>query len=121
METSAQEGGALLQKNQDFWDLKPLIFGAEGAENFEQFRAFKEKLAIFWSFNEEFGQILINIVILHYFGCKNNSSFDFESGKKISGNFQEILGNFSKETSGHKTPNFEKFQKFFFKNVIKRG
>ena len=29
------------------WDIKLQIFGAEGAENFEKCRVFKEKLAIF--------------------------------------------------------------------------
>ena len=46
---------------------------------------------------------------------------DFEKAEKISGNFREILGNFSKKIAGHKTPNFENFRKFFLKNAIKRG
>ena len=41
-------GGPLLQKNWDFWDIKFQIFGAEGAEIFEKFRIFSEKLAIFF-------------------------------------------------------------------------
>ena len=31
----------------------------------------------------------------------------------------EILGNSSKKITGHKTPNFENFRKFFHKNAIK--
>ena len=45
--------------------------------------------------------------------------FDFEKVEKISGNFREILGNFSKKIAGHKTPNFENFRKFVNKNAIK--
>ena len=68
------------------------------------------------------GQILVNIVIMDYFGCKNKSFFpDFEKVEKISGNFREILGNFSKKIAGHKTPHFENFRKFVNKNAIKRG
>ena len=109
-------------KTPHFRDIKLHIFGAEGAENFEKFRVFKEKSAIFWSFKGKFGQILINIVIMDYFGCNNNSFFfDFEKVEKISGKFREILGNFTKKIAGHKTPNFENFRKFVNKNAIKRG
>ena len=45
--------------------------------------------------------------------------FDFEKVEKISGNFREILGNFSKKIAGHKTPNFENFRKFVSKNAIR--
>jgi len=45
--------------------------------------------------------------------------FGFEKVEKISGNFLEILGNFSKKIAGHKTPNFGNFRKFFLKNAIK--
>ena len=34
-------------KTPNFWDIKLQIFGAEGAENFEKFRVFKGKSAIF--------------------------------------------------------------------------
>ena len=54
-------------------------------------------------------------------GAKIIVFFDFEKVEKISGNFREILGNFSKKIAGHKTPNFENFRKFFLKNAIKRG
>ena len=117
----AQGGGPLLQKIRDFWDIKLQIFGAEGAENFKKFRVLREKSAIFWSFKGKFGQILIDIVIMDYFGCKNSTFFDFEKVEKISGNFRKILGNFSKKIAGHKTPNFENFRKFVYKNAIKRG
>ena len=63
-------------KTPHFWDIKLQIFGAEGTENFEKFRVFKEKSAIL-EFKGKFGQILIDIVILNYFGCKNNSFFRF--------------------------------------------
>ena len=71
------QGGPLLQKNREFRDIKLQIFGAEGAENFEKFRVFREKSAIFWSFKGKFGQILINIVILDDFRSKNDSFFRF--------------------------------------------
>ena len=71
-------------KNRDFWGIKLQILGAEGAENFENCRGFKEKLAIFWSFKGKFGQLSINKVILDYFGYKNNSFFDFEKVEKFS-------------------------------------
>ena len=45
--------------------------------------------------------------------------FDFEKVEKTSGNFREILGNFSKKIAGHKTPNFENFGKFCAGNAIK--
>ena len=38
-------------KKSRFSDIKLQIFGAEGSENFEKFRIFKEKFAIVWSFN----------------------------------------------------------------------
>ena len=99
--------------------MKLQIFGTKGAGNFENFKNFKDN-RLFWTFKGKFGQILINIVILDYFGYKNNSFFfDFEKVEKISGNFREILGNFSKKIVGHKTPNFENFRKFFLKNAIK--
>ena len=44
---------------------------------------------------------------------------DFDKIEKISGNFWEILGNFSKKIAGHKTPHFENFQKFVNKSAIK--
>ena len=66
----------------------------------------------------KFGQILISIMILDCFGCKNNSFFDSKKVEKISGYF---LGNFSKKIAGHKFPNFENFRKFVNKNAIKRG
>ena len=73
-------------------------------------------------FKGKFGQILINIVIMDYFGSKNNSFFSIL--KKLR-KFQEIFGkfwaNFSKKIAGHKTPHFENFQKFINKNAIKRG
>ena len=47
------------------------------------------------------------------------SYFDCEKVEKILENFMEILGDFSKEIAGHKTPNFEKFRKIFLKNAIK--
>ena len=53
-------------------------------------------------------------------GVKITVFFDFEKVEKISGNFREILGNFSKKIAGHKTPNFENYRKFFLKNAIKR-
>ena len=46
---------------------------------------------------------------------------DFEKVEKISGNFREILRNFSKKIPGHKTPNFKNFRKFVNKNAIERG
>ena len=54
-------------------------------------------------------------------GVKITVFFDFEKVEKISGNFREILGNFSKKIAGHKTPNFENFRKFVNKNAIKKG
>ena len=54
-------------------------------------------------------------------GAKIILFFDFEKVEKISGNFWEILGNFSKKIAGHKTPHFENFRKFVNKNAIKRG
>ena len=54
-------------------------------------------------------------------GAKVIVFFDFEKVEKISGNFREILGNFSKKIAGHKFLNFENFRKFFPKNAIKRG
>ena len=60
-----QKGGPQLQKIRDFWDIKLQIFGAEGAENFEKFRVFREKSAIFWSFKGKFGKIWTNSVISH--------------------------------------------------------
>ena len=54
-------------------------------------------------------------------GVKITVFFDFKKVEKISGNFREILGNFSKKIAGHKTPNFENFRQFFLKNAIKRG
>ena len=42
-----------------------------------------------------------------------------EKVEKISGNFLEIFGNFSKKIAGHKTPNFENFRKFVNKKAIK--
>ena len=51
--------GVQIQKNRDFGDIKLQIFRTEGAENFEKFKIFKEKLAIIWSFKGKFGQILI--------------------------------------------------------------
>ena len=45
--------------------------------------------------------------------------FDFEKVNDISGNFLEILGNFSKKIAGHKTPDFESFRKLFLENGIK--
>ena len=59
-----------------------------------------------------------NKMNLNYFGCKDNSFFDFEKVEKLSGDFREILGNFSKKIAGHKTPNFENFRKFFLKTAI---
>ena len=70
-------------KAPNFWDLKLQIFGAECAENFEKFRIFKGKSAISWSFKGKFGQILIDIVILDYFGAKIIVFFDFEKVEKI--------------------------------------
>ena len=54
-------------------------------------------------------------------GVKITVFFDFEKVENISGNFREILGNFSKKIAGQKTPNFQNLQKFFLKNAIKRG
>ena len=54
-------------------------------------------------------------------GVKITVYFDFEKIEKISGNFREILGNFSKKIAGHKTPNSENVRKLFLKNAIKRG
>ena len=54
-------------------------------------------------------------------GVKIAVFFDFEKVEKISGNFREILGNFSKKIAGHKTPNFENSRKFVSINAIKRG
>ena len=99
-------GGPLLQKIRDFSDIKLQIFGAKGAENFENCRCFR-KFWLFFSFKGKFAQILINIVILDYFGYKIIIFFDFEKVEKISGNFREISGNFSKKIAGHKTPDFE--------------
>ena len=49
-------------------------------------------MAIFWSFKGEFGQTLIDIVILDYFGHKNNSFFfDFEKIDKITGDFSKNI------------------------------
>ena len=45
-ETLAKGGGTLTPKNRDFAGIKLQIFGAEGAENFEKCRVFKEKWAI---------------------------------------------------------------------------
>ena len=45
------------------WDIKLQIFGAGNFENL----GFK-KNRLFWSFMGKFGKILINIVILDYFG-----------------------------------------------------
>ena len=52
-----------------------------------------EKFALFLNFRGKFGQILIDIVILNWFGYKNNSFFDFEKVENFSENFWEILRN----------------------------
>ena len=57
--------GTPTQKNWVWRDLKLQIFGAEGAENFQKFKGFKENLALFWSFRGKFDQIWINMSILH--------------------------------------------------------
>ena len=88
--TRAQGGPT--PKNSGFSGYKLQIFGAEGAENLEKIRVFKEKLTIFWSFKGKFGQILINIVILNYFGYKKQYIF-FSIFKKLK-KFQEIFGKF---------------------------
>ena len=49
-------------------------------------------------------------------GAKNGHFLDFEKVEKISGNFREILGNFSKIIAGHKTPNFLRFEKALLKH-----
>ena len=41
--------------------------------------------------------------------------FDFEKVEKILGDFRAI----SQKITGHKTPNFVNFRKFFFENAIK--
>ena len=40
-------------------------------------------------------------------GTKIIVFYDFDKVQKMSGNFRETLGNFSKNIAGHKTPNFE--------------
>lgn len=96
------------------WDIKLLIFGSEGTENFENLRVCKEKSSIFWSFDGKFCQILNNIVIMDYFGRRNKSFFDLKEVEKISGNFLEKIAR-------HKTPNFKSFRKFVNKNAMIRG
>ena len=54
-------------------------------------------------------------------GVKIKFFFDFEKVVKISGNFREILGNFSKKIAVLKTPNFDNFRQFLNKIAIKRG
>ena len=77
----------------------------EVAENFEKCRGFKDKFAIL-EFKKKFGQISINIVILDYFGYKNDIFFSIL--KKLEKFFRKFSGDFGKffeEIAGHKTPN----------------
>ena len=76
--------------------------------------------------NRDFWDIKLKI-----FGNKEAENFEkFRGFKRIRyfcsfkgkfGHFREILGNFLKNITGHKTPNVENFQKFVNKNAIKRG
>ena len=84
------QGGPLLRKNRDFWDIKLQIFGTKDAENFQKLGILRKNW-LFWSFKGKFDQILIIIVILDYFGRKNNSFFRFWKSSENFRNFWEIF------------------------------
>ena len=95
-------------KLRDFWDIKLQIFEFQF---FEKCRVWKKELAIVGVFRENLARFQFNLVVLEYFGYKNNSFFRFWKIEKISRNFREI---FSKKIALHKTTNFKKISKILY-------
>ena len=83
-------------KTPNFWDIKLQIFGAEGAENFEKMKDFKEKLALFGDLRENFAKFGSTYRFRTNLCTKITVFSILKIFQKFCWKFREILRNFRK-------------------------